>query len=61
VREWGVGLAFPLFQRDAARAIGLTGDLLNRSAEVLTAVPVGLVCMAILARQRRARKPTTSE
>lgn len=52
VREWGIGIAFPMFQRDAARAVGLTGDLLNRSAEVLIAVPVGLICMGLLARSR---------
>lgn len=60
VREWGIGLAFPFFQQDAARAIGLTGDLLNRATEVLTAVPIGLVCMAILARQHRSSKAGSS-
>jgi hypothetical protein len=51
VREWGVGLTLPLLDRGAARALGLTADLLNRAAEVVTAVPVGLVCLAILSRR----------
>ena len=56
VREWAIGLSLPLMDKDAARTVGLTADLLNRAAEVLSAVPIGLVCMAVLARQRHQRK-----
>ncbi len=56
VREWAIGLSLPLMDKDAARTVGLTADLLNRAAEVLSAVPIGLVCMAVLAKQRHQRK-----
>ena len=51
VREWGIGLTLPFLDKGAARALGLTADLLNRAAEVLMAVPLGLVCLALLARR----------
>lgn len=51
VREWGIGLTLPLLDRTAAKALGLTADLLNRAAEILMAVPLGLVCLALLARR----------
>jgi hypothetical protein len=56
VREWAIGLTLPLMEKDAAKTVGLTADLLNRAAEILSAVPIGLVCMAVLARQRHQRK-----
>jgi hypothetical protein len=59
VREWAIGLSLPLMEKDAARTVGLTADLLNRAAEVLSAVPIGIVCMVVLARERRKRKGVT--
>jgi uncharacterized membrane protein YbhN (UPF0104 family) len=59
VREWAIGLSLPLMEKDAARTVGLTADLLNRAAEVLSAVPIGIVCMVVLARERRKRKGAT--
>jgi len=60
VREWGIGLTLPLLDRNAAKALGLTADLLNRAAEVLTAVPLGLVCLALLARRGGLRTPANA-
>lgn len=48
VREWGIGLALPVLSSDAPRALGLTADLLNRAAELLVALPVGLAGSAWL-------------
>lgn len=53
VREWGIGLALPVLHSHAPKALGLTADLLNRGAEVLVAVPVGLACSTFLWRRRR--------
>jgi len=56
VREWAIGLSLPLMEKDAAKTVGLTADLLNRAVEILSAVPIGLVCLAVLARERRKRR-----
>ena len=61
VREWGIGLTLPLLEREAASAIGLTADLLNRAVEVMSAVPIGLICLGVLARQRHQRRVNAQE
>ncbi len=57
LREWVVGLTLAAAAqpgvREQATAIGLTADLLNRAAETLLSVPVGLVCSAFVARAAR--------
>ncbi|MDQ7014464.1 MAG: lysylphosphatidylglycerol synthase domain-containing protein [Planctomycetota bacterium] len=64
LREWAVGLtlaalagsAATIDVREQAAAIGLAADLLNRAAETVLAVPVGLACSWLLARKvRRGR------
>ncbi|MFZ4575915.1 MAG: hypothetical protein ACOYN0_16100 [Phycisphaerales bacterium] len=58
LREWAVGLmrsSLPAWYGvGAASAAGLTADLLNRSAELCVAVPVGLACAAFVTRKIRA-------
>jgi hypothetical protein len=61
LREWAVGLTLAAMlgpgaeagAREQAAAIGLAADLVNRAAETLLAVPVGLACSALLARRVR--------
>jgi hypothetical protein len=56
VREWAVGIGARVVPAtaDAGRGlvspIGLAADLINRAAEVLVAIPVGLISLAWLAR-----------
>ncbi len=63
LREWVVGLTLAAVSapgvRDEAAAIGLAADLVNRAAETVLAVPVGLLCSYMLARavRRRASSP----
>ncbi len=52
VREWVVGLF------SAVTVVGLAADVLNRAAEILGAIPVGLLSLAWLARQARGRAGT---
>jgi hypothetical protein len=56
LREWAVGLTVAslpqVFASGAATGVGLTADLVNRAAEVLTAIPVGLLSIAYLHRLR---------
>lgn len=59
VREWGIGLALPVLSADAPRTLGLTADLLNRAAELLVALPVGLVGSAWLYHRARHRGHST--
>ncbi len=60
VREWVVGIAAPIvpagltLRSDLRITQGLSADLVNRAAEVLVAVPVGLACAAWLSRRVRA-------
>lgn len=60
LREWGIGLTLPIAAANTARSVGLSADLLNRAAELLIALPVGLLSAALLAhRYRKHRtKPT---
>lgn len=57
LREWAVGLTLASVAgaglREQAAAVGLTADLVNRAAETLLAVPVGLACSWLLARKVR--------
>ena len=58
LREWAVGLTFAALatgMREQAAAIGLAADLVNRAAETLLAVPVGLGCSWGVARVVRRR------
>ncbi|MCL4222426.1 MAG: flippase-like domain-containing protein [Phycisphaerales bacterium] len=57
VREWGIGLALPVLSADSPRALGLTADLVNRAAELLVAVPVGLGGSAWLYHRTRHSGP----
>jgi hypothetical protein len=58
LREWAVGLlraSLPAWYGvAAASSAGLTADLVNRAAELLVAVPVGLLCAAAVTRRIRA-------
>ena len=61
LREWAVGLTLAAVaesgMREQAAAIGLAADLVNRAAETMLAVPVGLACSWLLARKvRRAAR-----
>jgi len=53
LREWAVGLAAPLVTPWALE-LGLAADLLNRAAEVLLVLPLGLGAFAWLAWRRRS-------
>lgn len=59
LREWVVGLTLAAVSasgmREQMAAIGLAADLVNRAAETLLAVPVGLICSYLLARRVRRR------
>lgn len=61
LREWAVGITVAaVASEDAASqavAIGLAADLVNRAAETVLAVPVGLACSALLAKRMRAIPP----
>ncbi|MFI4898291.1 MAG: lysylphosphatidylglycerol synthase domain-containing protein [Phycisphaerales bacterium JB059] len=48
-REWGVGLVGAA--KGATTAVALTADLLNRASEVVLAVPLGLLCTALVTRR----------
>jgi hypothetical protein len=58
LREWVVGLTLAAVSaqgaREEAAAVGLAADLVNRAAETLLAVPVGLWCSYMLARKVRS-------
>lgn len=53
LREWAVGLAAPLVTPWVLE-LGLAADLLNRAAEVLLVLPLGLGAFAWLAWRRRS-------
>lgn len=72
LREWAVGLTAGWLPRDVmgvsgglTTAVGLAADLVNRAAEIVVAVPVGLVSLGLLARRRMRRgepgRPGASE
>ncbi|MEQ9096510.1 MAG: hypothetical protein RIE32_09630 [Phycisphaerales bacterium] len=70
LREWLIGAlaanlpAAMLYGGDAGLSAGLTADVLNRVAEVIVAVPIGLACLALIARRLkglpRRTSPTTT-
>lgn len=66
LREWAVGLtvaALPVvFMAGSGTGVGLTADLVNRAAEVVAAVPVGLGALWYLhtLTRRRGRAGTSS-
>jgi hypothetical protein len=61
LREWAVGLlalALPTWyatEGETGPGTGLTADLVNRAAEVLVAVPLGLIGIAVVATLARRR------
>ena len=55
LREWAVGWITPMLTPHSL-ALGVTADLLNRAAEILVAVPAGLIGMAALGKVQRGRK-----
>lgn len=61
LREWAVGLlavALPTWyaaEGQTGAGTGLTADLVNRAAEVLVAVPLGLIGIAVVATLARKR------
>jgi hypothetical protein len=62
LREWAVGLCARFLPATTARtAVGLSADLLNRAAELLVSVPLGLACSLLvwrrLARAQREQPP----
>lgn len=52
VVEWAVGLVATLVVVDATPEIGIAASLINRVAELLVAVPAGLIGSAYIARRR---------
>ena len=55
LREWAIGLATPiLVGGDAIIALGITADLLNRAAEVLVVLVLGLTGMGYLMKRQRS-------
>ncbi len=58
-REWAVGLTASASGHALGTAIA--GDLINRVAETLVVVPVGLICSAIIARNLQKRKAAGSQ
>ena len=68
LREWIIGAlaaglpAAMLGGADANLGQGLTADVLNRVVEVMVAVPLGLICLAVvLDRVRRLRRSRAGE
>lgn len=65
LQEWAVGLTASALHgadgTEAARAAGLAAGLVNRAAEILVAVPVGLVSAAYLARRGARVLPTAPD
>jgi hypothetical protein len=62
IREWAVGLVGPALPEwmlqppglSLTQGVGLSADLINRGLEFLAALPVGIACTALLARQIRS-------
>lgn len=53
VREWSVGLTGSGLLRGSGTVVGLTADLVNRIAELVTAIPLGIVCTIVATRHVR--------
>ncbi|MCZ6835014.1 MAG: hypothetical protein O7G85_04500 [Planctomycetota bacterium] len=57
LREWAIGLAAPFLTTTIAHMqIGLTGELVNRAAELLVVTLAGLIGLAYLARRKSRRQ-----
>jgi len=52
VREWAVGISASVFTLGITTEAGLAAGLVDRGAEVVVAVPLGLIAAACLARRR---------
>ncbi len=52
-REWGVGLAAGMTHTGAAISMrtAIGADVINRIAETVTVIPLGLICSALVARR----------
>lgn len=59
LREWAIGLLSPLLAEHQV-GLGITADLLNRAAELLVVLALGLAGIAWLTHHRRAR-PASAE
>ncbi len=57
-REWGVGLTASVGGHAMGTAIA--GDLINRAAETVIVLPVGLICTAIVARHWKGMNKNAS-
>jgi hypothetical protein len=57
LREWSVGWVGSGVVASKAATVGLGADLVNRAAELFTALPIGIVCTIVAAR--RAAVSTT--
>jgi hypothetical protein len=64
VREWAVGLVAPVLpswmnaaSAGLTRGLGLSADLLNRGFELAAALPVGLLCTALLGHRHLRQAP----
>ena len=54
MREWAIGLTAPLFDDQFAQlAIGVAAELVNRAAEVMVVLALGLVGIGVLVRLRK--------
>lgn len=54
LREWAIGLTAPLFDDQFAQlANGVAAELVNRAAEVMVVLALGLVGIAVLVRLRK--------
>jgi len=60
LREWAIGLVAPLLTPHHV-ALGITADLVNRAAEMVIAVPAGLMGLSMLARIQTARGSVRNE
>jgi hypothetical protein len=54
LREWSVGWAGTGFADSQPATVGLGADLVNRAAELVTALPIGVVCTLVAARKAAA-------
>ena len=55
-REWGVGLAAQMTAKGSAMTmrIAIGADVINRLAETIIVIPLGMVCIAAVARRVKA-------
>lgn len=58
-REWGVGLSTTI--SGALAALGIAADLLNRAAETIVIVPIGLIATSRVAKRWKAARAASAE